>query len=83
MSERDPLRQHDPGAIERIVRRAVQNGRVHDDQITGSAGHFFKPDGVGADPRLDIDKRPQVGGRGAEQVGEPGVFGLEPIAHPR
>ncbi len=59
----------------------MQDGRVHDDEIAGRPGHFLEPDRVSASPRLDTDQVAQVGGRGGEQASEPGVFGLEPIAH--
>jgi hypothetical protein len=34
----------------------MQYGRVHDDHVAWSAGHFFEPDNVTADRRIDIDQ---------------------------
>ena len=63
------------------MRRAVRNGRVHDDKIAGIAGHLLKPDEADAGLGFGVDQPAQVGGRGGEQAGEPGMFGPEPFAH--
>ncbi len=77
----DPHRQHHPRPVQRVVRRAVQGGRMHDDEVARSAGHLLQPDGMTPDLRLDPHQCPDVRAPRHQQGREVGVFCLEPIAH--